>query len=62
MGWPHRAYIKTAKNGDFCEEWLRENDFEVVLATFCCYGHGAKDSVAVQKMATDQKEYCKSSS
>ena len=57
-----RAYIKTAKNGDFCEEWLSENDFEVALATFCCYGHGAKASVAVQKMATDQKEYCKSSS
>ena len=29
--------IKTAKNGDFCEELDSENDFEVVLATFCCY-------------------------
>ena len=33
MGWPYRAYIKTAKNGDFCEELLSKNDFEAVLAT-----------------------------
>ena len=47
------------KNGDFCEELLSENDFEAVLATFCCFDHGAKASEAVQKFATDQKEYCK---
>ena len=35
LGWPYRAYIKTAKNGDFCEGLLIESDFEVVLATFC---------------------------
>ena len=58
----YRAYIKTAKNGDFCEELLSENDFEAVLATFCCYDHGAKASEAVQKITTDQKEYCKCSS
>ena len=62
LGWPYRAYIKTAKNGDFCEELLSENDFEAVLATFCCYDHGAKASEAVQKIATDQKEYRKCSS
>ena len=56
LGWPYRACIKTAKNGDFCEELLSENDFEA-----CCYDHGAKDSEAVQKIATDQKEYRKSS-
>ena len=28
---------KTAENGNFCEELLSENDFEAVLATFCCY-------------------------
>ena len=56
LGWPYRAYIKTAKNG-VCEELLSENDFEAVLATFCCYDHGAKASEAVQKIATDQKEY-----
>ena len=27
---------KTAKNGSFCEELLSENDFEAVLANFCC--------------------------
>ena len=30
----------------FYEELLSENDFEVVLATFCCYDHGAKVSEA----------------
>ena len=53
---------KTAENGKFCEEMLSENDFEAVLATFCCYDHGAKASEAVQKIATDQKEYRKCSS
>ena len=41
---------------------VSENDFEAVLATFCCYGHGAKASEAAQKIATDQKEYRKCSS
>ena len=60
--WPYRAYIITAKNGDFCEELLSENYFEAVLATFCFYDHGAKTPEAVQKIATDQKEYRKYSS
>ena len=62
LGWPYRAYIKTAKNGNFCEELLSENDIEAVLATFCCYDHGVKASEAVQKIATDQREYRKCSS
>ena len=45
-----------------CEELLSENDFEAVLATFCCYGYGANASDAVQKIATDQKDYHKCSS
>ena len=53
---------KTAKNGNFWEILLSENDFEVVLATFYCYDHGAKASEAVQKIATDQKDYRKCSS
>ena len=53
--------MKTAKNGDFCDELLSENDFEAVLASFCCYDYGAKASVAVQKIDTDQKEYLKCS-
>ena len=114
LGWLYKAYIKTAKNCDFCDEmlsekdfehshkkrkdslekqavllmfsleleisgvaiqsihqnsqkwWLcqellSENDFEAVLVTFCCYEHDIKASEAVQKIATDQKEYRKSS-
>ena len=53
LGWPYRAYIKTAKNGNFWEELLSEYESEAVLATFCCYDHGAKASEAVQKIATD---------
>ena len=61
LRWPYRAYIKKAKNGNFCEELLSENDFEAVLATFCCYTHGAKAPEAVQEISTDQKEYRKCS-
>ena len=50
-GWPYREYIKTAKNGSFCEELLGEIDFETVLANFCCYGYGANASEAVQKIS-----------
>ena len=52
---------QNSKNIDFCDELLSENDFETVLATFCCYDHGSKDFEAVQKITTDQKEYRKSS-
>ena len=43
----------TAKNSSFCEELPCENDFEAVLATFCCYDYGANVSEAVQKIAAD---------
>ena len=49
------AYIKTAKNGDFCEKLLNEDDFEAVLITFCCYNHGVNASEAVKKIVSDQK-------
>ena len=52
---------QNSENVDFCDELLSENDFETVLATFCCYDHGSKDFEAVQKITTDQKEYRKSS-
>ena len=52
---------KTAKIVDFSQRLLSENDFETVLATFCCYDHSAKASPVVQKIATDQKEHCKCS-
>ena len=61
LGWPYREYIKTAKYVAFCEELLCENDFEAVLATFCCYDYGANASEAVQIIATDQKDYHKCS-
>ena len=62
MWWPCRAYIKTTKNGDFCEEFHSENESEALLATFYCYDHGGKASEAVQEITIDQKEYCKCSS
>ena len=48
LGWPYKEYIKTAKNGDFCDELLSENDFETVLVTFCRYDYGVNASEAVQ--------------
>ena len=62
LGWPYREYIKTAENGDFCGELLIENDFEAVLATFCCYVYGANASETVKKIDTNQKDYHKCSS
>ena len=62
LGWPYRECIKTAKNDDFCEELLSENDFEAVLVTCYFYDYGADASEAVQKIATDQKDYGKCSS
>ena len=62
LWWLDRGYIKTAKNGAYCKELLSENDFEAVLAFFCCYDYGANVSEAVQKIATDQKGYHKFSS
>ena len=41
------------------EEFLSENTFETGLVTFCCYDYVTKASEAIQKIATDQKEYRK---
>ena len=57
-----RIYQNKEKNGGFCDEVLSENDFEVVLANFCCYDYGANASESVQKIATYQKNYHKFSS
>ena len=62
LGWPYRAYIKTEKNGGFCEELLSEIDFEAVLATFCCHYLLILTSEALQKIAADQKDYHRCSS
>ena len=48
LRWPYREYIKTAKNDVFCAELLSENDFDAILAIFCCYDYGANASEAVQ--------------
>ena len=58
LGWPYKAYMKTAENGGFCEKFLNENDFEVVLATFCCCDDGVNAFEAVKKMVTDQRTSC----
>ena len=34
---PYRKYIKTAKNGGFCEELHSENNIETLLVNLCCY-------------------------
>ena len=44
-----------SKECSFCEDLLSENDFEAVLATFCCYDYGVNAFEVVQKIATDQK-------
>ena len=61
LGWPYRAYIKTGKNDDFCEEFLSENNIEAVLTNLCCYDHCSKASETVQKIVKDLKEYHKCS-
>ena len=41
----------------FREVFHSENDFQAVLANFCCYDYGANASEAVEKIATNQKDY-----
>ena len=43
---------QSAKNGNFCEELLSENDFEGVLVNFCCYDYDTNASEEVQKIST----------
>ena len=62
MGWQYIEYIKSAKNGGFCEELLSEDDSGAVLATSCSYEYGATSSEVVQEIATNQKDYHKCSS
>ena len=44
------------------KELPNKNDFEAVLASFCCYEYDVIVSEAVQKIPTDQKDYHKCSS
>ena len=57
LGRPYKEYIRTTKNGGFCEEFLSENNFGAVLANFCCFDNGANASEAVQKIVADEKGY-----
>ena len=43
----------------FSEEFLTENYFEAILASFCCYG--ANSSMANEKIVMDQINYNKCS-
>ena len=51
LEWPYKEYIKTTKNGSFCEESLSKNDFGTVSANFCFYDYGANTSEAVPKIS-----------
>ena len=62
LGWLYREYIKIAKNDDFWEDLLSENDFEAVLTTFCCYDNSPSAFEEVQKITADQKDCRKCSS
>ena len=41
----------------FRELFLSENDFQAVLANFCCSDYCANASETVEKIATNQKDY-----
>ena len=43
----------------FSEKFLSENNFEAVLATFCCYEYGVNVSETVANIVTGQKGYHK---
>ena len=45
----------------FIKAFAGEDDFVVVLATFCFYCCGVNGSESVEKIDTDQKDYHKSS-
>lgn len=45
----------------FSKAFVGEQDFVVVLATFCFYCCSANGSESVEKIDTDQKDYYKSS-
>ena len=44
----------------FSQDFLNEDDFEDVLATFCCYDQSGNAFEATENIARDQKEYHKS--
>ena len=59
MGYLYKEYIKTARNSGFWEKLLSEDDFEAILAIFCCSDHSTNASEAGKKITTDQKSLLK---
>ena len=53
---PYRKYIKTAKNGGFCEELHSENDFETVLVNLCCYEYIIMPMLLMHELPPVQKQ------
>ena len=45
----------------YSEDFLNKDDFKDFLAIFCCYDYCVNASEAVEKIATNQKDYNKSS-
>ena len=43
----------------FSEDFHSGDDFEALLAIFCSYDDGANASEAVEKIATEKKDYHK---
>ena len=57
LGLPYKESIKAAKNDeDFDEDFLSGDGFEVALVNFCFYDYGANEK-AIEKIATDGKDY-----
>ena len=61
LGWPYRKYIKTAKMAAYNEDLLCRDDFDAALAFFLSYCYSVNTSEAVEKIATDEKDYHKCS-
>ena len=57
LRWPYREHIKTAKMAACSEGFLREDDFDAVLAISRSYRYGANVSEAVGKISTGEKDY-----
>ena len=57
MAWPsidiHKVVLLNNSSYNLFSCDYVENNFEDVLATFCCYSYGANTSEAVRKIDTD---------
>ena len=60
-GLAYAECIKITKKAAFREDFLNGDDFQAVLASFCSYDYVTNVSEAAEKIATDEKDYCKCS-